>query len=169
MKRERKIKEELIKKWREELEERKKEGKKLSEQLKRKKEKIKEKETELQKREKTVKQWIKFWNEKIEKEKQGGKENIDSQIIKGGLILGGLGKVNLRILLIVLIVVLIIILYYIIYIMSKDHFAGIWIYDKQKVLISHNRFTDLCKIKFRDKTDMSGYVKNNRIFIVSGN
>ena len=49
--------------------------------------------------------------------------------------------------------------------MSKDHFAGIWIYDKQKVFISHNRFTNLCKIKFKDNIEMPGYIKNNRIFI----
>ena len=70
-------------------------------------------------------------------------------------------------LLIVLIVILIIIIYYIIYIVNKDNFTGDWVYNNQIIFISHNRFTNLCKVKFRDNTEVSGYIKDNRIFIHS--
>ena len=46
--------------------------------------------------------------------------------------------------------------------------TGDWISHKQKqhLIISHNRFTDSCKVKFGiDGKQASGYVKNNKLYI----
>ena len=96
-------------------------------------------------------------------------EGSGPAIITAGLTLKTLvGLEDLNTYMKFLIPIIIILLIYIIYVLNKMSLTGDWISHKQKqhLIISHNRFTDSCKVKFGiDGKQASGYVKNNKLYI----
>ena len=80
--------------------------------------------------------------------------------------LGGLEKLNPYAKLIL--PVLIVILLYVVYILNRITLTGNWISNNklQHLIISHNRFTNLCTIKFgTNGIEVPGFVKDKKIFL----